>query len=122
MQFGKLFVSLELVLLARDSLAAGCMNPIVRKEWRDLTKPERADYLSAVQCLSFLPDVTGGLENATNLYQSFQATHSRETLYIHWVIDPAEHDQGHFVLWHRYFLSTYEMYLRDSCGYKGAQP
>jgi tyrosinase len=31
-------------------------------------------------------------------------------------------DQGHFALWHRYFTATYERYLREACGYKGAQP
>ncbi|KAJ5585486.1 uncharacterized protein N7459_005286 [Penicillium hispanicum] len=114
MHVAKLFLSLGLLLLAGDSLAAQCKDPPQRKEWRQLTKPERADYLNAVRCLASKPDITGGLENATNLYQSFQATHSQQTPAIHWV--------GHFILWHRYFTATYEKYLRDACGYQGAQP
>ncbi|KAJ6259583.1 Tyrosinase [Drechslerella dactyloides] len=30
--------------------------------------------------------------------------------------------QGHFILWHRYFIATYEKTLREVCGYRGAQP
>ncbi|KAJ5590027.1 hypothetical protein N7450_003999 [Penicillium hetheringtonii] len=53
---------------------------------RELKKHERLEYLEAVRCLASKPDVTGGLENATNLYQSFQATHSQQTPDIHWVV------------------------------------
>ena len=53
---------------------------------RELRKHERLEYLEAVRCLASKPDVTGGLENATNLYQSFQATHSQQTPDIHWVV------------------------------------
>lgn len=40
--------------------------------------------------------------------------HAEQKPYIHWV--------GHFILWHRYFVATYEQALRSECGYKGAQP
>ncbi|KAF9634526.1 putative oligosaccharide translocation protein rft1 protein [Lasiodiplodia theobromae] len=30
--------------------------------------------------------------------------------------------QGHFALWHRYLIATYEKALREECGYRGAQP
>ncbi|OCK94639.1 uncharacterized protein K441DRAFT_705615 [Cenococcum geophilum 1.58] len=33
-----------------------------------------------------------------------------------------DHQAGHFILWHRYFVTTYEKALRDECGYTGGQP
>ncbi|OOQ82521.1 monooxygenase [Penicillium brasilianum] len=114
MHISKLLLSFGVLLLTGESLAAQCKNPPQRKEWRQLTKSERSSYLNAVTCLARKPDVTGGLQNATNLFQSFQATHSEQNGDIHWV--------GFFALWHRYFTATYERYLREVCGYKGAQP
>lgn len=40
--------------------------------------------------------------------------HNSQTSNIHW--------DGHFILWHRYFVTTYEKALRDECGYTGGQP
>ena len=59
---------------------------ILIRERRELSVVERVEYLGAVQCLAHLPDVTGGLENATNLFESFQATHSSKNGVIHWVV------------------------------------
>jgi hypothetical protein len=36
--------------------------------------------------------------------------------------DPTENLKGHFILWHRYFVATYEKALRNECGYEGGQP
>ncbi|CAI7637454.1 unnamed protein product [Penicillium glandicola] len=112
MHFAKL-ISLGLLLLLGDSVASSCRKPPLRKEWRELNMRERRDYIGAVRCLAALPAITG-LENAVTHFDDFQATHSDQTPYIHWV--------GHFALWHRYFLATYEKALREKCSYQGAQP
>ncbi|KAF3935704.1 Tyrosinase [Dactylella cylindrospora] len=87
--------------------------PIVRKSWRKLSNTEKAKYIAAVQCLTKKKSISG-IPGAQNIFDDFQGTHSEQTPAIHWV--------GHFVLWHRYFLATYEIYLRKLCGYTGAQP
>ncbi|KAJ5972601.1 uncharacterized protein N7479_002519 [Penicillium vulpinum] len=112
MHFAKL-ISLGLLLLVGDSVASSCRNPPLRKEWRELSIRERRDYIGAVRCLAARPAVTS-LENVVTHFDDFQATHSDQTPNIHWV--------GHFVLWHRYYLATYEKALREECGYRGGQP
>ncbi|KAJ5174026.1 uncharacterized protein N7500_001957 [Penicillium coprophilum] len=106
------FILLGLLLLVGDSVAS-CKDPPLRKEWRDLSMRERRDYIGAVRCLAARPAMTG-LENVVTHFDDFQATHSDQTPWIHWV--------GHFVLWHRYYLATYEKALREVCGYQGGQP
>ncbi|KAJ5179844.1 hypothetical protein N7492_003054 [Penicillium capsulatum] len=114
MYLARLLLSLGLLLLAGGSLAKNCKDPVERREWRQLDQDERRRYLSAVRCLAAKSDVTGGLENAVSLFDSFQAIHSQQAPHIHWV--------GHFILWHRYFVATYERVLRDVCGWEGGQP
>ncbi|KAL4911770.1 hypothetical protein BDW62DRAFT_217025 [Aspergillus aurantiobrunneus] len=117
MRLAKIFSSLALLHLASGSVhrcrAPTCSNPPVRKEWRQLSADEKAEYLDVVQCLTDL-DAKLGLEGVVNRFDDFQAVHSNQTPSIHWV--------GHFALWHRYFVATYEKYLRQECGYTGAQP
>ncbi|KAH8429314.1 tyrosinase family protein [Aspergillus melleus] len=93
--------------------AAVCTDPPQRKEWRQLDRSERREYLDAVICLTKLPAVPG-INGTVNHYDDFQAVHSAQIPEIHWV--------GHFILWHRYFVAAYEKALREECGYKGAQP
>jgi tyrosinase len=90
-----------------------CKNPIVRKEWKQLSIPQKRAYIDAVLCLASKPAISG-IEGAINRFDDFQAVHSSQTPDIHWV--------GHFTLWHRYFIYTYEKALREECGYTGAQP
>ncbi|KAF2147297.1 uncharacterized protein K452DRAFT_293744 [Aplosporella prunicola CBS 121167] len=90
-----------------------CIDPPVRKEWRSLSIVERLSYIDAVFCLTKKPAISG-LSGAINRFDDHQAVHSDQTPAIHWV--------GHFALWHRYFVATYEKALRKECGYTGAQP
>ncbi|GME24316.1 Di-copper centre-containing protein [Neofusicoccum parvum] len=90
-----------------------CINPPVRKEWRELSLFERRSYIDAVFCLTRKPAVSG-LNGTINRFDDHHAVHSDQTPSIHWV--------GHFALWHRYFVATYERALREECGYRGAQP
>ncbi|KAF8053885.1 hypothetical protein FPV67DRAFT_1443039 [Lyophyllum atratum] len=92
-----------------------CKNPIVRKEWRQLSTSEKKRYISAVQCLGAKPAITTSIiQGAQSRYDDFQGVHSRQTDNIHWV--------GHFAPWHRLMLAYYEKALREECGYSGAQP
>ncbi|ETS85172.1 hypothetical protein PFICI_03197 [Pestalotiopsis fici W106-1] len=90
-----------------------CVDPPVRKEWRTLNSIEKQSYIEAVKCLTTKPAISG-FSAAINRFDDHQAVHSDQTPTIHWV--------GHFILWHRYFVATYEKALRDECGYTGGQP
>ncbi|KAI5842479.1 hypothetical protein DFP73DRAFT_515115 [Morchella snyderi] len=101
----------DISLASRDSNR--CREPIVRKEWRSLTKNEKKKYLAAVQCLAKKKS-TGAVSGADSIYDDFQGVHSSQTPNIHFV--------GHFLPWHRYFVSAYEKALREECGWTGGQP
>ncbi|KAF9889993.1 hypothetical protein FE257_006673 [Aspergillus nanangensis] len=112
MRLGDLILALGVFGLV-EGAARKCRNPPQRKEWRELHLAERKEYIDAVHCLANLDSISG-FDGAVNRFDDFQATHSDQTPNIHWV--------GHFVLWHRYYIATYEKALREECGYKGAQP
>ncbi|KAK3209470.1 hypothetical protein GRF29_69g1908836, partial [Pseudopithomyces chartarum] len=80
---------------------------------RQLTPRQKKSYLDAVLCLANTTAISG-LPGAINRFDDYHAVHAEQKPYIHWV--------GHFILWHRYFVATYEQALRSECGYKGAQP
>ncbi|KAH9266572.1 hypothetical protein BASA84_001059 [Batrachochytrium salamandrivorans] len=81
--------------VAPGTFAAGCAQPLVRREWRELTPDEQTNYVNAVICLkmspSRLPRTLGPVSAV-------------------------------FLPWHRSFLNSYENALRDECGYPGALP
>ncbi|KAK4222129.1 tyrosinase [Podospora fimiseda] len=92
--------------------------PIIRKEWRTLTNPEKSSYINAVKCIMSLPSITPPLDpshtGVLTRYDDLVYTHILQTMSIHYV--------GHFLAWHRYFTATYEQMLRNECSYSGAQP
>lgn len=85
-----------------------CTNPVIRREWRDLSDVEKSEYIDAVQCLRSLPSRLG--LNQT-LYDDFPYVHSRN--------GEASHDTAAFLPWHRYFIHVYERALREQCAYSG---
>ncbi|KAI0014687.1 hypothetical protein F4780DRAFT_767260 [Xylariomycetidae sp. FL0641] len=89
----------------------GCTDPAIRKEWRALTDDNKAEYISAVQCLATKPSKLG-LDST--LYDDFPYIHMTLNLDIHFVAS--------FLPWHRYFVHLYETALRDDCGYEGVMP
>ncbi|KAF6230923.1 hypothetical protein HO173_010831 [Letharia columbiana] len=88
--------------------STACTNPIIRREWRDLSDAEKNDYIEAVQCLRSSPSKLG--LNQT-LYDDFPYVHSRN--------GEASHDTAAFLPWHRYFIHVYEKALREQCAYAG---
>ncbi|KAL9119187.1 MAG: hypothetical protein Q9187_004258 [Circinaria calcarea] len=85
-----------------------CGDPIVRHEWRSLSKVEKDSYLQAVQYLRTVPS-TLGLNQS--LYDDFS--------YIHTRTGEEAHYTAAFLSWHRWFLHIYEDALRQQCGYTG---
>ncbi|EDU41090.1 monoxygenase [Pyrenophora tritici-repentis Pt-1C-BFP] len=80
---------------------------------RQMTTSQKKSYIDAVLCLT-TKEAISGINGTVNRFDDHQAVHNKQTPYIHFV--------GHFILWHRYFVATYEKALRDECGYTGGQP
>ena len=84
-----------------------------RTNRRQLSQIQKKSYLDAVLCLT-TKKAKSGIPGAVNRFDDHMAVHNNQTPAIHWV--------GHFILWHRYFVATYEKALRNECGYTGGQP
>lgn len=116
MAFCLLSAVLAFSSLVSSSDTPTCKDPIVRKEWRTLSAPEKSSYLDAVNCILARPPLTPQFNNSgvRSRYDDLLYTHIQQTFSIHYV--------GHFLPWHRYLVATYEGMLRAECGYAGAQP
>ncbi|KAM5352194.1 hypothetical protein ACJ41O_004917 [Fusarium nematophilum] len=118
MRLSTVFIAIAIAAEAVAGAATSscdCKDPIVRKEWRTLSKKQKNEYISAVKCLATKPSQTGNIyEGAKSRFDDFQGTHIVNTDFVHFV--------GFFQAWHRVFVAQYEKDLRDLCGYKGAQP
>ncbi|KAF2036232.1 Di-copper centre-containing protein [Setomelanomma holmii] len=99
-----------------NSKACTLKNVRVRREWSLLTKPEKLNYINAVQCLAKKPARTPAAvaAGARSRYDDFVVTHILQTMSIH--------GTANFLAWHRYYLLAYEDTLRNECGYNGYQP
>tara|TARA_R110002060_G_scaffold57731_2_gene67944 strand:- start:662 stop:1585 length:924 start_codon:yes stop_codon:yes gene_type:complete len=92
-----------------------CTNPAVRKEWRELTDPEKSEYLRAAVCLRGLPKSKyTDINTVTTRLDDLVYTHNALDLKIHFV--------ANFLPWHRWFVKLHEDLLRIECGFKGTQP
>ncbi|KAI0178378.1 hypothetical protein BJ166DRAFT_49020 [Pestalotiopsis sp. NC0098] len=98
-----------------DPKRAVCTDPLVRKEWRNLSQDEQLGYIDAVKCMMSTAGRTSSLyAGVVSAYDDYQALHIAMTEKIHF--------NGPFLPWHRGFLAIWEADLRATCGYTGAQP
>ncbi|KAK7186377.1 Di-copper centre-containing protein [Paraphaeosphaeria sporulosa] len=88
----------------------------VRKEYGDLTKEEKLEYIRAVNCIRTQPSKlpAGKYPGAKTRYDDFVVVHMNMT--------PTVHSTANFMHWHRYYIWAYETALKTECGFKGAQP
>lgn len=108
-------------IIAISSLAiaaatsALCSNPTVRKEWRELTDTEKAEYLRAAVCLRELPKAK---------YAEIDAVTTRmdDLVYTHYALNTEIHFVATFLPWHRWYVKLHEDLLRTECGFNGTQP
>ncbi|KAK0388453.1 hypothetical protein NLU13_4697 [Sarocladium strictum] len=91
--------------------SSNCTEPLIRKEWRSLSRDEKKNYLEAFQCFIDSPSHLG---MNGSLYDDFSWAHN--------LVAHSNHGKAPFLTWHRRFISVYETTLRKSCGYKGAVP
>lgn len=96
------------------SEAATCAsNPNVRFEWRQFSTSDRLAFIAAIKCLMNKPP-SGNFAPATNRYEDLARLHQ---MYM-----PNVHGNAKFLVWHRYYLWTFEQILRDECGFDRAFP
>lgn len=93
--------------------AATCSNPRVRTEWDSYSTADRTAYINAIKCLHTRP-ASGQYSQAKNRYEDLVA--------LHQTLTPNVHGNSKFLIWHRYFLWTFEDILRDECGFTGTIP
>ncbi|KAM0279898.1 hypothetical protein ACHAQH_004338 [Verticillium albo-atrum] len=92
-----------------------CTDPVVRKEWRELTSAEKAEYLRAAVCLRELPKAK---------YADIEAVTTRmdDLVWTHFSLNTEIHFVANFLPWHRWYVQLHENLLRTECGFEGVQP
>ncbi|KAJ4396220.1 hypothetical protein N0V93_000439 [Gnomoniopsis smithogilvyi] len=96
------------------SAVASCTSPQTRIEWRSYSSSQRQAFVNAIACLMNLPSAGSGFSPSTSRYEDFVRTHQKMT--------PKVHGNGIFILWHRYFVYTFEQALRTQCGFSQPFP
>ncbi|KAJ3317654.1 hypothetical protein HDU76_001103, partial [Blyttiomyces sp. JEL0837] len=105
-------------LAGRPMGFAGSCDPkqvSVRREWRELSAQEQANYLNAVRCLQSTSSMlTNNRRLTRSVYDDFAYTHN--------FLTPIIHNVGVFLPWHRMMMQFFEFALQDFCGYNDALP
>jgi tyrosinase len=95
------------------TIAATCANPRVRVEWDNLSNGDRQNFINALQCLMNRAP-SGQFPQAKSRYEDLVALHQQLT--------PNVHLNAKFLIWHRYYLWTFEDILRTECGFTSPLP
>lgn len=93
--------------------AACSANPNIRYEWRQYSTASKLAFIGAIKCLMGKPP-SGRFPPATNRYE--------DLVRLHQMYMPNIHQNAKFLIWHRYYLWTFQMVLRDECGFSGSFP
>jgi tyrosinase len=96
-----------------QAAAATCSNPRVRTEWDSYSTSDRQAFVDAVKCLMSKP-ASGQFKQAKSRYEDLVA--------LHQTLTPNVHGNSKFLLWHRYYLFTFEDMLRSECGFNRNLP
>ncbi|KAG7092538.1 hypothetical protein E1B28_008888 [Marasmius oreades] len=97
------------------SVQAQCNAPSLRKEWRELSDPEKQDYHKSVRCLMNKPKERYPDESSV-------VTRLDDLTYTHDKLATIIHNVANFLPWHRMLVHEHENLLRSQCGYKGPYP
>jgi tyrosinase len=105
----------KLATSVQTAAAAACENnPNTRIEWRNYATSDRLAFIASIKCLMGKPPVGRFTPPSTNRYEDFVRLHQ-------WYM-PNIHGNANFIIWHRYFLWTFEQILRKECGFDRAMP
>ncbi len=101
------------ITLTQTSTAAEPVSTCVqRKEWRELSSVEQQNYQDAVVCLKQKPSKMN--INSPSRYDDIAYAHFRSAT--------TKHNSAQFLVWHRWFLHSFEKILQSECGFTGALP
>ncbi|KAI8993090.1 Di-copper centre-containing protein [Trametes punicea] len=114
-------------LSAIGAEAAACTEPSVRREWRKLPAPERAEWIAAINCLARLPHddaLTPTVNRSISNIPPVNASGSYwdDIVYIHMDLNTRIHETGLFFPFHRFYVHAVETAMKERCGYTGAFP
>jgi tyrosinase len=90
-----------------------CSNPRIRREWDSYSDSDRQAYVDAIKCLQSRP-ASGQFRQSQSRYEDLVA--------LHQTLTPNVHGNAKFLLWHRYYLWTFEQMLRSDCGFNRDLP
>ena len=90
-----------------------CSNVRIRTEWDHYSDNDRQAFIDAIKCLMDMPP-SGEFDVSQSRYDDLVGLHQRLT--------PSIHGNAIFLLWHRYFMWTFEQLLRDDCGFDRELP
>ncbi|KAH7870975.1 Di-copper centre-containing protein [Lentinula edodes] len=125
------FISTLGVLLSGALLVvsndAQCTNPTVRREWRTLSRDERAAWISAVKCLAanpHNPDLIATVNSSISQIPAMNTSASfwDDISYMHMDLNVKIHQTGMFLPFHRWFVHSVEQAMIDKCGFSGGFP
>ncbi|KAL4263862.1 Di-copper centre-containing domain superfamily protein [Pleurotus pulmonarius] len=120
-----LFVPLLLLSYGRadhHKVSEQCESFTVRREWRTLSKEERASWVDSVKCLHSIRHQRLSFAHQKTLMTKLHPSLYEDFSYAHAELDKTAHVTPYFLPWHRWILWMFEMRLRDSCGYTGPMP
>ncbi|KAJ4336053.1 hypothetical protein N0V95_008722 [Ascochyta clinopodiicola] len=92
---------------------ATCSTVRVRQEWDSVSTSDRQNFVDSLKCLMG-KGPSGQFTASKSRYEDFVA--------LHQTLTPRVHGSSKFLLWHRYFLWTFEQVLRDDCGLTAPLP
>lgn len=95
------------------SARATCDSVRVRTEWDSVSTADRQNFVDSLKCL-MKRGPSGQFSASKSRYEDFTA--------LHQTLTPRVHGSAKFLLWHRYFLWTFEQELRDTCGLTATLP
>jgi tyrosinase len=92
---------------------ATCSSVRVRQEWDSYSTSDRQNWVDSLKCL-MKKAPSGQFPASKSRYEDFTA--------LHQILTPNVHQSAKFLLWHRYYLWTFEQVLRDECGFTAPLP
>jgi tyrosinase len=106
-------LDLEAELDKFEKRQSTCTNPRVRVDWDTFSTADRQNFVDSIKCL-LRARPSGRFSGSQNRYEDLVVLHQQST--------PTVHGNARFLLWHRYFLWTFEDVLRRECGFRRAIP
>lgn len=85
-----------------------CSNVRIRTEWDHASDNNKQAYIDAIKCLMNKPP-SGQFSVSQSRYDDLVG--------LHQTLTPNVHGNAKFLLWHRYYVWTFEQLLRDECGF-----